>query len=226
MIILFGYYYILGVFSLFVYFALRLARTREGLLRSWIRRLRGSRAWRSRRALVFAVWSDSFRHKVLYDEFVDPGDGVHDARDKAGEHGRSRVQHRRHVADHRPLPRQAALFLPVPGLAPARPGRGTGPPTSSCSTWRMAGALLALLYWIARAEAAGRGPAILSVALMATFPRSSARTPPGRGWTLHNLDDAGARGRPFGALPGSVPDDDRLSLLVLAAVMLLAEEPL
>jgi hypothetical protein len=71
MIILGGYYYILGVFSLFLFYALRLRVSRPAC---------GSVAGRPGAAglaiacgVLFAVWSDSFKHKILFDEYVIQG---------------------------------------------------------------------------------------------------------------------------------------------------------
>src|ERR1017187_5727173 len=72
LIIACGYYYILGVFSMFVFYALRLARARPGVWRGWIRRPGTAGAAIALGTLV-GVWSDSFRHKILYDEFVIQG---------------------------------------------------------------------------------------------------------------------------------------------------------
>jgi 4-amino-4-deoxy-L-arabinose transferase-like glycosyltransferase len=81
----------------------------------------------------------------------------------------------------------------------------------------LAGALLALLYWLAR-EAAGRRPAILAVALMATMPLFGQNAT-GAGMDLHNLMMI-ALVACLGVLYLRAPSDDRLSLLVLGAVLL------
>jgi hypothetical protein len=62
LIIYWGYYYILGVFSLFVFYAWRLARSRQEVWRGWIRRP-GMAGLAIASGVVFAVWSDPFRHK-------------------------------------------------------------------------------------------------------------------------------------------------------------------
>ena len=72
LIIVWGYYYILGVFSLFCVYALRLARSRGEVLRGWVLRP-GVAGAAIAAGTLFAVWSDSFKHKILYDEFVIQG---------------------------------------------------------------------------------------------------------------------------------------------------------
>jgi 4-amino-4-deoxy-L-arabinose transferase-like glycosyltransferase len=80
-----------------------------------------------------------------------------------------------------------------------------------------AGAVLALLYWFAR-ELAGRGPAILAVALMATMPLFGQNAT-GAGMDLHSLAMV-ALVACLGVLYLRSPSDDRLCLLVLGSVLL------
>jgi len=72
LIINFGYYYILGVFSLFVYYAVRFARSRSAVWKGWLARP-GLAGMAIIGGTLFGVWSDSFHHKILYDEFVIQG---------------------------------------------------------------------------------------------------------------------------------------------------------
>ncbi|MEO6874878.1 MAG: hypothetical protein ABI222_08650, partial [Opitutaceae bacterium] len=64
-----GYYYMLGLFGLFVFFSIRLARARRGVWSGWLRRP-GWPALAVAGATLFALWSDPFQHKVLFDEYV------------------------------------------------------------------------------------------------------------------------------------------------------------
>jgi 4-amino-4-deoxy-L-arabinose transferase-like glycosyltransferase len=80
-----------------------------------------------------------------------------------------------------------------------------------------AAALLALLYWFAR-ELAGRGPALLAVALMATMPLFGQNAT-GASMDLHNLAML-ALVACLALIYLRSPSDDRLSLLVLGAVLL------
>ncbi|HZZ17963.1 MAG TPA: hypothetical protein VFE25_01270, partial [Opitutaceae bacterium] len=72
LIINWGYYYLLLVFSLFVYFAWRLADSRRDVWRGWLRRP-GAAGLAILGGTLFAVWADSFKHKILYDEYVIQG---------------------------------------------------------------------------------------------------------------------------------------------------------
>jgi hypothetical protein len=80
-----------------------------------------------------------------------------------------------------------------------------------------AAAFLGLLYWIAR-EVAGRGPAILAVAAMATVPLFGQNAT-GAGMDLHNLTMV-VLVACLGLLYLRAPDGDRLSLFVLGAILL------
>jgi hypothetical protein len=215
MIILFGYYYILGVFSLFVYFAIRMGRSKSGVLMSWARRP-GIGGLAIASGLVFAVWSDSFRHKVLYDEFVIQGTAytMHATKQVSTVVRAYNIDGTWLIID--PFLDKRPYFFPfLVSLLHDLTGYRTA--NIFVLNVAMAGALLALLYWIAR-EAAGRGPAILAVALMATFPLFGQNAT-GAGMDLHNLTML-ALVASLGVLYLRAPTDDRLSLLVLAAVLL------
>src|SRR5690242_3476383 len=76
LIVAVGYYYILGVFSLFVFYAWRVAEPRRAVWMSWLR----SPGWVGLSLLggsIFAVWADPFQHKILYDEYVLQGTAWH-----------------------------------------------------------------------------------------------------------------------------------------------------
>ena len=64
-----GYYYMLGLFGLFVFFAVRVARARREVWTGWLRRP-GWPALVIAAATAFALWADPFQHKVLFDEYV------------------------------------------------------------------------------------------------------------------------------------------------------------
>ena len=64
-----GYYYMFGLFGLFVFFAVRVARARREVWSVWLRRP-GWPALAIAAATGFALWSDPFLHKVLFDEYV------------------------------------------------------------------------------------------------------------------------------------------------------------
>lgn len=215
MIIAWGYYYILGVFSLFVLFALRLARSRAALLGSWIRRP-GIAGLAIAAGVLFAVWSDSFKHKILYDEFVIQGTAY-------------TMHMTKQVSTILRAYNIQGTWLPIDFFLDKRPyflpflvslvHDFTGYRIANLFILNVAlsGALLALLYWFAR-ELAGRGPAILAVALMATMPLFGQNAT-GAGMDLHNLTMI-ALVACLAALYLRAPSDDRLCLLVLGSVLL------
>ena len=215
MIILWGYYYILGVFALFAYYAARLARSRSALLRGWIRRP-GIAGVAIAAGVLFAVWSDSFRHKILFDEFVIQGTAytMHATKQV------STILRAYNIAgtwltidtflDKRPyfFPFLVSLLHDLTGYRAAN---------IFALNVALSGALLGLLYWFAR-EVAGRGPAVFAVALMATMPLFGQNAT-GAGMDLHNLAMI-ALVACLSVLYLRVPTDDRLSLLVLGTVLL------
>ena len=71
-----GYYYMLAMFAAFVIYAWRVAAARAGVWREWLRRP-GWTPWVIAAGTAFAVWSDSFAHKVLFDEYVLQGTAWH-----------------------------------------------------------------------------------------------------------------------------------------------------
>jgi hypothetical protein len=215
LIINFGYYYILGVFSLFVLFACRVARPRRDIWRAWVRRP-GIAGAAIASGLVFAVWSDSFKHKILFDEFVIQGTAYEMHATKQV----STILRAYNIdgtwltidtfLDKRPyfFPFLASLLDDLTGYRVAN---------MFALNVLCAAALLGLLYWFAR-QLAGRGPALLAVALMATLP-VFGQNATGAGMDLHNLTMI-ALVACLGVLYLRVPTDDRLSAFVLGAVLL------
>jgi hypothetical protein len=215
MIISWGYYYILGVFSAFVYFAVKLARSREEVWRGWIRRpgLGGAAIGAG---LLFAVWSDSFQHKILFDEFVIQGTAF-------------TMHLTKQVSTIIRAYNIAGTWVPIDPFLDKRPYffpflvsllhdlTGYRLANLFALNVALAGALLALLYWYAR-QVAGRAAAILAVALMATMPLFGQNAT-GAGMDLHNLVMI-ALCACLGVLYLRAPGDDRLCLLVLGTVLL------
>jgi hypothetical protein len=215
MIINGGYYYILAVFSLFVFFAARLVRSRRGVIAGWIRRP-GAGGAAILAGLLFAVWSDTFQHKILFDEFVIQGTAF-------------TMHATKHVSTIVRAYNIAGSWVPIDPFLDKRPyffpflvsliHDFTGYRIANLFVLNVAlsGALLGLLYWFAR-QLAGRGPAIFAVALMATMPLFGQNTS-GAGMDLHNLVMLALVGC-LCVLYLRVPSDDRLSLLVLGSVLL------
>jgi hypothetical protein len=71
-----GYYYMLGLFVLFSIYAWRIGRSRREV---WLAALRrpGLAGLVIAAAAGFAIWSDPFKHKVLFDEYVLQATALH-----------------------------------------------------------------------------------------------------------------------------------------------------
>ncbi len=211
-----GYYYLLGVFVLFVVYAWRLASARPEVWRTWLRRP----GWPGAvilAATAFAVWGDPFKHKILFDEFVLQGTALqmHATKEiatviRAYDIGGSWTSIDSFL-DKRPYfftflvslvhdltgYRIANMFLVNVALTPV---------------------LFALVYWIGHAFTGRRGPALLAVGLLATMPLLGQNSS-GAGLELHNLVMI-ALVIALALLWLRAPDPDRLSLLVLGTVLL------
>jgi hypothetical protein len=215
LIIAWGYYYILGLSAAFAFFAVRVLRERRAVWAQWLRRP-GWAGAAIAGGLLFAAWSEPFRHKVLFDEYVIQG-----------------TAYEMHVAKQVSTVLRAyeinGTWLPIDTFLDKRPyffpflvsllHDLAGYRTSNLFIVNMAcaGALLALLYWLAL-QIAGRGPALLAVALFATMPLF-AQNATGAGMDLHNVAMI-ALVACLGVLYLRVPSDDRLTLLVLGSVLL------
>ncbi len=71
-----GYYYMLALFAGFVACVLRIARPRREVWQGWLRRPGGTAAVLLA-ATLFVLWSDTYQHKVLFDEYVLQATGFH-----------------------------------------------------------------------------------------------------------------------------------------------------
>jgi len=215
LIIKWGYYYILMVFSMFVYYAWKLARARPEVWKAWLRRP-GVPGAAIAAGTAFAVWADSFRHKILFDEFVIQGTAYTMHITKTV----STILRAYNLdgtwltidtyLDKRPFffPFLVSLLHDLTGYRIAN---------MFALNVACAALLLALLYWFTR-EIAGRPQALLAVALMALLPLFGQNAT-GAGMDLHNLTMI-ALVACMGVLYLRVPGEDRLSLLVLGAVLL------
>ena len=215
LIIHFGYYYILGTFSLFLYYAWRVARGRREVWMAWLRRP-GWPAAALAIGTVFAVWTDTFRHKILYDEFVIQGTAyeMHVTKQvstilRAYNIGGTWLSIDTYL-DKRPyfFPFLVSLLHDLTGYRIAN---------MFALNVACAGLLLGFLYWFVR-QLAGRGPAFLAVAMMAALPLFGQNAT-GAGMDLHNLTMI-ALVACLGTLYLRVPGEDRLSVFVLGAVLL------
>ncbi|HEY5229010.1 MAG TPA: glycosyltransferase family 39 protein, partial [Opitutaceae bacterium] len=215
LIINWGYYYLLLVFSMFVYFAWKLANARREVWRGWLRRP----GWPGASILggtAFAVWADTFKHKILFDEFVIQGTAYE-------------MHATKHVSTLLRAYNIGGTWLSIDTYLDKRPyffpflvsllHDFTGYRVANMFALNVAcaAALLGLLYWFTR-EIAGRPQALLAVAMMAMLPLFGQNAS-GAGMDLHNLTMIALVGC-LGVLYLRVPDGDRLSLFVLAAVLL------
>jgi hypothetical protein len=210
-----GYYYVLGLFSAFLFFAFRVLRERQEVWRGWLRRP----GWAGVvivAAAAFAIWCDPFKHKILFDEYVLQGTAFQmHATKEVGTIVRAynlegSWQPLDMFLDKRPYffaflvsllhdltgYRLINIFILNAALTPV---------------------FLGLVYWLAR-TLTSRGPALLAVALLGTMPLLGQQSS-GAGMELHNLTMlAGVMA--LAVLYLRVPTTDRLALLVLGTLLL------
>jgi hypothetical protein len=215
MIVAGGYYYILGLFVLFVFFARRVVAGHRGVIVGWLRRP-GLAGFFLLAATVFALWSDPFKHKILFDEYVLQSTAMHMHTTK--EIGA--------VIRAYPI---AGSWTPIDAFLDKRPYFFAFLVSllHDLTGYRIANIFIlnvvltpvffGLVYWLARTFA-GRGPALLAVGLLATMPLLGQQST-GAGMELHNLTMI-ALVMALAVLYLRQPDDDRLSLLILGTLLL------
>jgi hypothetical protein len=211
-----GYYFIFGVFAWFLYHAQRVAAARGEVWRGWLR----APGWPAVVIVVasaFALWSDPFKHKILFDEYVLQGTALH-------MHATKEVGTVIRAYDI------AGSWTPIDTFLDKRPYFFTFLVSivHDLTGYRIANmflvnaaltpVFLALVYWLARELTGRRGPAYLAVGLLATMPLLGQQSS-GAGMELHNLAMI-ALVAALAVLYLRAPDADRLSLLVLGAVLL------
>lgn len=210
-----GYYYILGVFALWVGFGWRVAWARRDVWMGWIRRS-GWVGVALAAALAFVLLSDTYQHKVLFDEYVLQATAWHmHATKEIGTVVRAydlfgTWQPIDTFVDKRPYFFAFLLSL-IHDLTGYR-------------IWNvfvlnsaLAGAFLGLVYWFAR-QMTNRVGGLLAVALLATLPLVGQNAT-GAGMEMHNL--AMLLFTMCAALLYlRAPDLDRAALLSLSAVLL------
>lgn len=207
-----GYYYILGVFALFLFFGKRV----------WTQSSPGWQEWLGLPLLVlaatsaFAIWCDPFKHKILFDEYVLQGTAFH-------MHATKEFGTVIRAYDI------AGTWLPIDTFLDKRPYfftflvslvhdlTGYRLTNAFVVNVALAPVLLALVWWLGLALA-GRGPALMAVAMLGTLPLMGQQAS-GAGMELHNLTMI-ALVMVLALHYLRSPSDDRLSLLVLGAVLL------
>jgi len=210
-----GYYYMLGLFGLFVYYAARVARPRQAVWSGWLRRP-GWPALALAAATAFALWSDPFQHKVLFDEYVLQATAFH-----------------MHVTKEIGTVIRAYDFngtwLPIDTFLDKRPYFFTFilSLVHDLAGYRIAnvfflnaaltGAFLSLVYWFGR-ELTSRAGGLLVVVLLVTMPLFGQNATCA-GMEIHNLTML-ILVMCLALLYLRAPDADRLALLCLATVLL------
>ncbi len=210
-----GYYYVFGLFALFVVYSWRVATPRWEVVLGWIRRP----GWPGvviLAATAFALFCDPFRHKVLFDEYVLQGTALH-------------MHTTKEVGTVIRAYEIAGSWTPIDTFLDKRPYFFAFLVSlmHDLTGYRIANMfilnavltplLFALVYWLGR-QVAGRGAAMLAVGLIATMPLIGQNST-GAGMELHNLVML-ALVMALAMLWLRRPDEDRLSLLVIGTVLL------
>ncbi|MSU24622.1 MAG: hypothetical protein EXS32_12475 [Opitutus sp.] len=211
-----GYYYMFALFGAFVFFGGRVLAERRA---AWGESLGASGAAGVVvvvGASAFAIWCDPFAHKILFDEYVLQGTAFHlHATKEIGTVIRAydiwgTWQPIDTFLDKRPY-----FFTFLVSLVHDFTGYRVA--NAFILNAALAPVLLTLVYWLGR-TLAGRGPAMLTVALLGTMPLLGQQAS-GAGMELHNLTML-ALLMVIATLYLRAPSPDRLSLLVLGAVLL------
>ena len=210
-----GYYYMLGLFGLFVAYAVRVAQSRREVWSAWLRRP-GWPAAVIIAATAFALWSDPFLHKVLFDEYVLQATAFH-------MHATKEIGTVVRAYDF------DGTWLPIDTFLDKRPYFFTFllSLVHDLTGFRVANVFflnaactagfLGLTYWFAR-TLTGRAGGLLAVALLVTMPLFGQNAT-GAGMEMHNLMML-VLVMCLALLYLRAPDDDRLALLCLGTVLL------
>ncbi|MDP3071287.1 MAG: glycosyltransferase family 39 protein [Opitutaceae bacterium] len=209
-----GYPFMLALFAGLLFFAARVAAPHRAAWAAW-RPGWGTAAVAA--ATLFAVWSDAFAHKVLFDEYVLQGTAWHmHATKEIGAPIRAYDFAGTWLAIDTFLDKRPYFFAFVVSLLHDLTGfrvENVYVANVACT-----GLTLALVYWLVHRLTSRAGPASLAVALLATLPLFGQNAT-GAGMEMHNLAMIAV------AMLGATlylekPDGDRLSLLVIAAALL------
>ncbi len=211
-----GYPFILALFAAFGFFALRVAVPRR---EAWLGALRRP-GWGAVAVLagtIFAVWSDAFAHKVLFDEYVLQGTAWHmHATKEIGAPIRAYDFAGTWLAVDTFLDKRPYFFAFVVSLL--HDFTGFRVENVFVANVALTALTLGLVWWLARRLTGRAAPAALAVALLATLPLFGQNAT-GAGMEMHNLAMI-AVAMACATLWLERPDPDRLVLLVLAAALL------
>lgn len=210
-----GYYYMLGLFSLFVFYAFRVARARRAMWSAWLRRP-GWPALVIVAATAFALWSDSFQHKVLFDEYVLQATAYHMHLTKEiGSVIRAYDIDGTWLLIDPFLDKRPYFFTFLLSLVHDLTGYRTVNVFFLNSA--VTAAFFSLAYWFGR-ELTNRAGGLLVVVLLATMPLLGQNATSG-GMEIHNLTML-TLVMCLALLYLRAPDEDRLALLCLGTVLL------
>ncbi len=211
-----GYPFMLALFAGFIFFAVRVAKPHRDEFAAWLRRP-GWGGLAVLAATIFAVWSDFFAHKVLFDEYVLQGTAWHmHATKEIGAPIRAYDFAGTWLAVDAFLDKRPYFFAFVVSLLHDLTGFRLENVYVANTT--LAALTLALTYWLVRRLTGRTGPACLAVALLATLPLFGQNAT-GAGMEMHNLAMITV-GMVCAVLYLERPDADRLCLLVLGGALL------
>jgi hypothetical protein len=212
----YGYYYIFGLFALFVVFATRVAADRREVWRGWLQRP----GWPAVVILLgtaLTIWSDPLKHKILFDEYVLQGTAFQmHATKEIGTAVRAYDIAGTWVSIDTFLDKRPYFFAFLVSLLHDFTGYRVG--NMFVLNLALAPVFVGLVYWLAFTLTQRRGPAYLAVGLLATMPLLGQQVT-GAGMELHNLTML-ALVMTLGVLYLRAPNADRLALLVLGALLL------
>lgn len=211
-----GYYYILGLFSAFLIYALRVLGPRRDKINSWLRRP----GWVAVAILAgtgFALLSDSFAHKVLFDEYVLQGTAWHlHATKEVGTPIRAYEFAGTWLTVDQFLDKRPYFFTFLLSLLHDLTGFRVQNVYFLNSA--LAAMTLGLVAWIVHALTRRTAAAALSVGLLATLP-VFGQNATGASMELHNLAMITVV-MACSILYLRAPDLDRLALLVFGTILL------
>lgn len=211
-----GYYYILSVFVVWIFYAWRVAGPRRAVWGPWLRRP-GRVGLFLVAATVFAIGTDSFAHKVLFDEYVLQGTAWHMHLTKEiGTPLRGYDFNGTWLVIDTFLDKRPYFFTFLIALVHDL----TGFRLANAFALNVACTFIALgaTFWLVRALTARVAPALLAVALLATLPLFGQNAT-GASMELLNLTMI-AVVMVAAILYLRAPGADRLAFLVLGAVLL------
>ncbi|HWA85428.1 MAG TPA: glycosyltransferase family 39 protein [Opitutus sp.] len=210
-----GYFYIAGLFALFVFFGWRVAQPRREVWQPWLRRP-GWTGVALAAATVFVLCSDPFRHKILFDEYVLQATAWHmHATKEIGTVIRAYDLFGTWQPIDTFLDKRPYFFAFLLSLVHDLTGYRLA--NAFFLNGALAAAFLGLTFWFGR-QLTNRTGGLVSVALLATMPLLGQNAT-SAGMEIHNLTML-AFTMCAALLYLRAPGEDRLALLCLSTVLL------